>query len=50
MQKTGETKDELEECTVVPTFVDQGVSCYQLEGGDFKNDIILCQKRRHGNY
>lgn len=35
---------------IVPTFVDQGVSCYQLEDGDFKMNIILYQKRRHGNY
>ena len=36
---------------IVPTFVDQGVSCYQLEGGDFKNEYyIVYQKRRHGNY
>ena len=26
---------------IVPTFVDQGVSCYQLEGGDFKNEYIF---------
>lgn len=35
---------------IVPTFVDQGVSMLSLEGGDFKNEYILCQKRRHGNY
>lgn len=26
---------------IVPTYVDQGVSCYQLEGGDFKR-ILYC--------
>ena len=26
---------------IVPTFVDQGVSCYQLEGGDFKNEYYI---------
>ena len=26
---------------IVPTFVDQGVSCYQLEDGDFKNEYYI---------
>ena len=26
---------------IVPTFVDQGVSCYQLGGGDFKNEYYI---------
>ena len=32
---------------IVPTFVDQGVSCYQLEGGDFKNEYYIAASYTH---
>lgn len=35
---------------IVPTFVDHGVSCYQLGAEILKMNTILYQKRRHGNY